>query len=75
MKIQITYCGEWNYLPQASSLQASIKKKYGITANLTESMGGVFFVDIDNQRVYNNQETYRFPEDAEIFAAIERLKT
>ena len=38
-------------------------------------MGGVFFVDIDNERVYNNQETYRFPEDAEIFAAIDRLKT
>jgi len=74
MNIQITYCGEWNYLPQASSLQASIKEKYGITAKLVESMGGVFFVDIDNQRVYNNQETYRFPEDAEIFASIDKLK-
>ena len=29
-------------------------------------MGGVFFVDIDGKRVYNNQETFRFPEDAEI---------
>jgi hypothetical protein len=37
-------------------------------------MGGVFFVDIDGTRVYNNQETFRFPEDAEIFAAIDKLK-
>lgn len=37
-------------------------------------MGGVFFVDIDGARVYNNQETFRFPEDTEIFAAIDKLK-
>jgi hypothetical protein len=37
-------------------------------------MGGVFFVDIDGKRVYNNQETFRFPEDPEIFAAIDKLK-
>lgn len=55
-------------------MQAAIKDKYGITAALTESMGGVFFVDIDGKRVYNNQETFRFPEDAEIFAEIDKLK-
>jgi hypothetical protein len=38
-------------------------------------MGGVFFVDIDGKRVYNNQETYRFPENAEIFASIDTLKS
>ena len=75
MKIQITYCADRNYLPQASSLPAPIKEKYPTTAHLKETMGGVFFVDIDNERVYNNQETYRFPEDAEIFAAIDKLKT
>jgi hypothetical protein len=56
-------------------LQAAIKEKYRITADLKESMGGVFFVDIDGKRVYNNQETFRFPEDAEIFAEIDKLKT
>lgn len=55
-------------------MQASIKQKYGITADLKESMGGVFFVDIDGKRVYNNQETYRFPTDEEIFAQIDALK-
>ena len=56
-------------------MQAAIKDKYGITAHLVESMGGVFFVDIDGKRVYNNQETYRFPENAEIFASIDQLKS
>ena len=37
-------------------------------------MGGVFFVDIDGKRVYNNQETFRFPDGEEIFAAIDKLK-
>jgi hypothetical protein len=55
-------------------LQAAIKSKYGITAELNEGVGGVFTVDIDGQRVYDNGVTYRFPEDAEIFAEIDKLK-
>jgi hypothetical protein len=56
-------------------LQAAIKGKYGITAELIEGVGGVFFVDIGDERVYNNLETFRFPTDEEIFAKIdERLK-
>lgn len=34
----------------------------------------MFFVDIDNERVYNNQETFRFPTDEEIFASIDKRK-
>jgi len=56
-------------------LQAAIKTKYGITPELKESAGGVFFVDIDGKRVWDNLVTYRFPEDAEVFAEIDKLKT
>jgi predicted Rdx family selenoprotein len=56
-------------------LQAAIKDKYGMTAELKESAGGVFFVDIDGKRVYDNQVTYSFPTDEEIFAEIDKLKT
>lgn len=56
-------------------MQAAIKTKYGITAELKESAGGVFFVDIDGKRVWDNLVTYRFPEDAEVFTEIDRLKT
>ena len=55
-------------------MQAAIKNKYGISAELKEGAGGVFFVYIDNKMIYNNQETFRFPEDAEIFAEIDKAK-
>ena len=56
-------------------MQAAIKTKYGITAELKEGAGGVFFVDIDGKRVWDNLVTYRFPEDPEVFAEIDKLKT
>ncbi|MBM3222100.1 MAG: SelT/SelW/SelH family protein [Candidatus Rokubacteria bacterium] len=61
-------------MPQASSLQAAIKTKYGITASLREGAGGIFEVSIDDKTVYSNQETYRFPTDEEIFEQIDKKK-
>ena len=55
-------------------MQAAIKNKYGINAALKEGSGGVFFVDVDGKRIWDNQITYRFPEDAEVFAEIDKLK-
>ncbi len=55
-------------------MQAAIKKKYGLMATLDEGMGGVFQVFIDGKSVYSNLETYRFPEDEEIFAKIDAAK-
>ena len=55
-------------------MQAAIKNKYGITAGLKEGVGGIFEVFIDGQMVYTNQDTYRFPEDEEIFAKIDAAK-
>jgi len=74
MDIEILYCGEWNYLPQASSLQASIKDKYGITARLKEGVGGIFEVFIDGKTAYTNKDNYRFPTDEEIFEQIDAAK-
>ena len=56
-------------------MQAAIKTKYGITADLKEGVGGIFTVAIDGKLVYNNLVTYRFPRDEEIFAEIDKLKT
>jgi selT/selW/selH-like putative selenoprotein len=55
-------------------LQAAIKDKYGITASLREGAGGIFEVFIDDKVVYSNQETYRFPENQEIFDKIEAAR-
>ncbi len=38
-------------------------------------MGGIFEVFIDGQTAYTNQDTYRFPNDEEIFAKIDAAKT
>ena len=56
-------------------MQAAIKTKYGINVALKEGSGGIFFVDIDGKRVWDNQITYRFPEDSEVFTEIDKLKT
>ena len=61
-------------MPQASSLQEAIKKKYGLSASLKEGAGGIFEVSIDGKVVYSNQTTYRFPTDEEIFEKIETAK-
>ena len=55
-------------------MQAAIKNKYGITADLKEGAGGIFTVLIDGQMAYNNQVTYRFPDHEEIFAEIDKVK-
>ena len=56
-------------------MQAAIKDRYGITATLREGAGGIFEVFIDKKVAYSNQETYRFPENEEIFEKIEAAKT
>ena len=56
-------------------MQAAIKDKYGITAELSEGAGGIFEVYIDSKTAYSNQETYRFPTDEEIFEKIDAAKT
>ena len=56
-------------------MQAAIKQKYGLTAELVEGAGGIFEVYIDGRTVYTNQTTYRFPTDEEIFEQIDAVKT
>ena len=55
-------------------MQAAIKDKYGINATLREGAGGIFEVFIDKKVAYSNQETYRFPENEEIFDKIEAAR-
>ncbi len=55
-------------------MQAAIKNRYGIAANLKEGAGGIFEVVIDSKTVYSNQTTYRFPTNEEIFAKIDAAR-
>ena len=56
-------------------MQAAIKDRYGITADLDEGAGGIFEVFIDDRTVYSNETTFRFPTDEEIFDKIEEKKS
>ena len=55
-------------------MQAAIKTKYGLTAVLKEGHSGIFEVSINDDVVYTNETTYRFPTDEEIFEKIDAVK-
>ena len=55
-------------------MQAAIKNRYGITANLKEGAGGIFEVTINGKTAYSNQTTYRFPTNEEIFEKIDAAR-
>lgn len=66
MKIEIEYCGMWNYLPKAASLAEELKESFDVEATLIEGSGGVFTVVVDGKLIYSKKETGRFPEEGEI---------
>jgi len=70
MKITITYCVVWNYLPNASSLAAAIRESRGIEPELIEGGKGIFDVKLDGELVYSKYETGRFPENDEVLDKI-----
>ena len=51
-------------------MQAAIKTKYALTAVLKEGHSGIFEVSIDDDVVYTNETTYRFPTDEEVLRRI-----
>jgi selT/selW/selH-like putative selenoprotein len=56
-------------------LQNAIKDKYGIESRLIEGSGGAFEVRIDGTLVFSKLKQFRFPEEEEIFVAIDRARS
>ena len=56
-------------------MQNAIKDKYGIESKLIEGSGGAFEVRIDETLVFSKLKQFRFPEEDEIFAAIDRVRS
>ena len=74
VNIEIIYCQEWDFLPQASSLAAAIEGRYGIKSELIKGGNGIFTVKINGKIAYNNRKKGgRFPENNEIFMELDRL--
>ena len=67
MKISIEYCSMWNYLPKASSLEASLKNNFpDADILLISSGGGVFEICLDDELIFSKKSLKRFPEDGEV---------
>jgi len=75
MNISIEYCVPWNFLPQASRVEAELKAKYPDSKiKLIEGGGGIFDVKCDGKLIYYKQniEGQRFPNEGEITKLIEQ---
>ena len=73
MKVSITYCGRWKYLPKASSLAAVIKTKVECTLELIEGSNGIFDVVANDVLIFSKHTENRFPEEQEILMALENI--
>jgi selT/selW/selH-like putative selenoprotein len=56
-------------------LQSAINDKYGIMATLVEGHGGAFEVSVDGKKIFSKLKTFRFPENEEILAKLEDLRS
>ena len=73
MKVEIEYCGEWNYLPKATSLVDEIKRSFQVDEKLIRSGGGVFEVIVDGKQIFSKKRSGRFPDLNEIVNLIKDL--
>ena len=75
MNIEIYYCGEWNYLPEASRLEDELKGNFSnVKIKLNQGSGGIFKVIVDGSIIFNKLEIEkRFPNSNEITTRIKSL--
>ena len=75
MNIEIYYCGEWNYLPEASRLEEELKGNFSnVDIKLNEGSGGIFKVIVNGTIIFNKLEIeHRFPKENEITTRINSL--
>ena len=73
MKLSIEYCSAWNYLPQASSLEAELKQNFpNMEISLISSGGGVFEIILDGKLIFSKKAINRFPEKGEVVRIINK---
>ncbi len=73
MKITITYCSEWNYLPNASSLEQEINQVYSADIELIAGSNGIFDIKVDGLEIFSKKNENRFPIPGEINKLINKL--
>ena len=78
MKVTIKYCGDWNYLPDASRVEEELKANFkDISVELIRGGGGVFEVKVDGKMIFSKisgpNATWRFPNDGEVTKLINEM--
>ena len=66
MKIDIHYCTEWNYKPNAVSLADELRKAFSVEAKLVPGRNGIFDVIVDGELAFSKFKVGRFPEPGEV---------
>lgn len=69
MKVKITYCTMWNYLPTAFRVKEEIQKANSkAQVELIKGSGGDFIVDVNGTVIFskNDEGVGRFPDEGEI---------
>ena len=75
MNILIKYWVAWNFLAQASRVEAELKANYpDSNIELIEGCGGIFDVECNGKLIYSKQniEGQRFPNEGEITKLIKQ---
>lgn len=70
--IAITYCGGCGYEAQAMRLATDIGREFAIPVTLFKTVGGVFEVDIEEERIFSKIKLGRFPKDGEVLHILKR---
>jgi len=71
MRIEIQYCGQWNYEPRARAAANLIRKlRPDAQVTLRRSGGGVFEIRVDDRIAWSKQTIGRFPTEPEIIAVV-----
>ena len=77
MFVEIYYCGDWNYLPEASRLEEELKGNFpNIRIEIIKGSGGIFKVVANKEVIYDklalSKQNARFPMDDEISSILKR---
>lgn len=72
MNIEIHYCAQWDYKPNAVSLAAELEDNLSLTAELFPEGQGIFDVVFNGQIVYSKYDEHRFPNAGEVTEIIRR---
>jgi len=61
MAIEIEYCEQWNYRPEADRVSAEIEKITGQKVTLVGGSGGIFEIRQDSKVIWKKERSGHFP--------------